>query len=85
MMAAVPESGLVYPLLGRGHDSLQVAYYLVVAMLLFAADVCIAAHRLLFQYMKALIMMLLRRTSRIAYRGESKMRKRVSLYPSSRP
>jgi hypothetical protein len=31
-MAAVPESGLVYPLLGRGHDSLYVCSLLLLLL-----------------------------------------------------
>ena len=84
-MAAVPESGLVYPLLGRPHDSLygRPLPALVVGIL-FMADVCAEVHRLPFQYMKALIMTLLRRTSRITYKEESKMKKQLLFYPSSR-
>jgi hypothetical protein len=55
----------------------------LVVGILFMADVCAEVHKLPFQYMGALIMTLLRRTSRITYKGASKMRKRLSFYPSS--
>lgn len=56
------------------------ARYPVFVVILFVADVCSAAHRSPFQHTWGLVMTLLRRTSRIAYKEESKTRKRVLFY-----